>query len=113
MNEITALEYALSPRMSRELRTVTPLAGSGLAADVAPKAPGLVLLASLVIPGLGQFINGNRRIALAFFAAFLIAWQLVPFAIGIPMLLAVVVWSTLDAWADAKSWNLELGFDRR
>lgn len=109
MNETSAFETALlARRVSRDFVAGAPLAGTTVApaAVVDPKAPGLVGIASLLIPGLGQFINGDRRIALAFFAAFVIACQLVPVGIGVPMLVAVSAWSAVDAWADAKAWNL-------
>ena len=107
MNETSAFETALlARRVSRDLVAGAPLTTVAPAAVVDPKAPGLVGIASLLIPGLGQFINGDRRIALAFFAAFVIACQLVPVGIGVPMLVAVSAWSAVDAWADAKAWNL-------
>jgi hypothetical protein len=105
MNETSAFETALlARRVSRDFVAGAPLAGT----TVAPAAvvPVLVGIASLLIPGLGQFINGDRRIALAFFAAFVIACPLVPVGIGVPMLVAVSAWSAVDAWADAKAWNL-------
>jgi TM2 domain-containing membrane protein YozV len=83
--------------------------GVGYPQQVAPKSPGLALLASFFIPGLGSLINGNVGLGIAIFAAYCIAWVLTVVFIGIILLPAIWVWGMIDAYQGAKKWNAAHG----
>mgnify|MGYP001305453089 CR=1 FL=1 len=76
---------------------------------VAPKSPGLALIASFFIPGLGQFINGDGAKGAIFLAAYVISWILCFVLIGIPLVFATWVWSMIDAYTSATAWNAARG----
>lgn len=76
---------------------------------VAPKNPGLALIASFFIPGLGQFINGDGAKGAMFLIAYLVSWGFSLILIGIPFLFGTWIWSMIDAWTGAKNWNLARG----
>ena len=50
---------------------------------VAPKAPGISVLASFFLPGLGSMINGDVGKGVAILVGYFISWLLVLFLIGI------------------------------
>lgn len=76
---------------------------------VAPKSPGLALIASFFIPGLGQFINGDGAKGAMFLIVYVVSWVLIFVLIGIPMVFITWVWSMVDAYTSAKSWNAARG----
>lgn len=89
---------------------VQPFAHGAVATPVvAPKSPGLALLGSFFIPGLGQLINGNGGMAAIFFVVWLVSWLLVFVLIGIPMVFGVWIWSMVDAYTGAQKWNARHG----
>jgi TM2 domain-containing membrane protein YozV len=77
--------------------------------QVAPKNPGLSLLASFFIPGLGTLINGNAGLGIAIFVAYCFAWLTTMILIGFVLLPAVWVWGMIDAYQGAKKWNTAHG----
>lgn len=76
---------------------------------VAPKNPGLALVCSFFIPGLGQFVNGEGSKGALFLIGYIVSWVLVFVLIGIPMIFAVWIWSMVDAFTSAKNWNARHG----
>jgi TM2 domain-containing membrane protein YozV len=72
---------------------------------VAPKNPGLALLASFFIPGLGSLINGSIGLGIVIFMAFIVACVSITFLIGLLLVPAVWVWGMIDAYQGAKKWN--------
>jgi TM2 domain-containing membrane protein YozV len=83
--------------------------GIGYPQQVAPKNPGVALIASFFIPGLGSLINGNAGMGIAIFAAYCVAWVLCLVVIGFVLLPAVWVWGMIDAYQGAKKWNTAHG----
>lgn len=77
--------------------------------QVAPKNPGLALVASFFIPGLGSLINGNAVLGIVIFAAYCIAWVLTMVLIGIILLPIIWIWGMIDAYQGAKRWNAKHG----
>ncbi|NEA31222.1 hypothetical protein G3I17_06010 [Streptomyces sp. SID13031] len=77
--------------------------------QVAAKNPGLALVASFFIPGLGSLINGNVGIGIAIMIAYFVSWLLVFVLIGIPMVFLVWIWGMVDAYQSAKKWNIAHG----
>ena len=72
---------------------------------VAPKSPGVALLASFFIPGLGSMLNGDVGKGVAFLLTYLLCWFL--FILLVPLLIAFViwVWAMIDAYQGAVRWN--------
>ena len=76
---------------------------------VAPKSPGLALLASLFIPGLGSMINGEAGKGIGILVGYLVSMLLVLVAIGIFGVIGFWVWGMVDAYQGARKWNLRHG----
>lgn len=84
--------------------------------QVAPKSPGVSLLASFFIPGLGSMLNGDGFKGSAILVAYLccsviglLFWWLL-----LPLLFLVAaaglwVWGMVDAYQGARLWNLRHG----
>lgn len=77
--------------------------------QVSPKNPGLALLASFFIPGLGSLINGSVAIGIIIMIAYFVSWLLIFVIIGIPMLIVIWIWGMIDAYTGAKKWNIAHG----
>ena len=76
---------------------------------VAPKSPGISLLASFFVPGLGTMINGEVGkgvgILVGYVVSLLLAWLLLP----ILVMLGLWVWGMADAYQGAQRWNARHG----
>lgn len=77
--------------------------------QVAPKSPGLALLGSFFVPGLGQLINGQVAKGLLTFLAYLVSIVLMFVVIGFFTAFAVWVWAMVDAYGGAQQWNARHG----
>jgi TM2 domain-containing membrane protein YozV len=77
--------------------------GTGYA--VAPKSPGISLLASFFIPGLGTMINGEVNKGIGILVGYVACLFL--FFLLVPLLGAMVlwVWGMVDAYQGAVRWN--------
>jgi TM2 domain-containing membrane protein YozV len=76
----------------------TSPAGTAIAAAPGEKNPGLALVLSLLIVGLGQFYNGDWKKGLAMLGGTLI---LGPLTAGVAWL-GLAIWSMIDAYGVAK-----------
>lgn len=76
---------------------------------VAPKSAGLALLASFFLPGLGQFVNGEGGKGVGFLLAYLAGWVSVFVLVGFVVVPAVWIWSMVDAYQSARTWNVRHG----
>lgn len=76
---------------------------------VAPKSPGLALLASFFLPGLGSIINGETGkgvgILVGYVASLFLVWLVVPVAVA----LGLWIWGMVDAYTGAQRWNAAHG----
>jgi TM2 domain-containing membrane protein YozV len=77
--------------------------------QVAPKSPGLALLASFFVPGLGQLMNGQAGKGVLMFALYLFSFVLMFVLIGFLTAPAVWIWSMVDAYSGAQQWNARHG----
>lgn len=77
--------------------------------QVAPKNPGIALLASFFFPGLGSLMNGQAGKGIAIFAGYLVSWVLVLGIIGIVGVFGFWIWGMVDAYQGAKNWNARHG----
>ena len=86
-----------------------PMQPSPYPYQVAPKNPGLALLASFFIPGLGSMIVGRAGIGAAILVGYFIGLLFSFILIGIPFVLAFWIWGMIDAYTGAQSWNARHG----
>ena len=77
--------------------------------SAAPKSPGLALVASFFIPGLGSLVNGRIASGIAIFAMYCISFGLMVVAVGFITAPAVWVVGMWDAYTSAKEWNARHG----
>ena len=77
--------------------------------QVAPKSPGLALVASFFVPGLGQLVNGQVGKGVAMFFAYVVSLLLLFAFIGFVLAPAVWIWSMVDAYSGAQQWNARHG----
>ncbi|HET6299222.1 MAG TPA: hypothetical protein VFG33_38005 [Kribbella sp.] len=86
-----------------------PYQGAYMQPTVAPKNPGLALLASFFFPGLGSLMNGNVGLGIVIFVSYVIAWITTTILIGFIAVPAVWVWGMVHAYTGAKNWNRARG----
>lgn len=85
--------------------------------QVAPKSPGLALLASFFFPGLGTMLNGEAAKGLLIFFGYTLSWVFILVFVwflgvgllGLPFLFGFYIWGLVDAYSGAKKWNLQRG----
>jgi TM2 domain-containing membrane protein YozV len=77
--------------------------------QVAPKSPGIALLASFFIPGLGSLMNGDVGKGIAIFIGYVVSLFLVLILIGIFGMFGFWVWGMVDAYQGARRWNARHG----
>ncbi|MFC8502488.1 hypothetical protein ACFUC1_09015 [Pedococcus sp. NPDC057267] len=80
-----------------------------LVQQVAPKSPGVALLASFFIPGLGSMMNGQAGKGVGILVGYIVSWFLTVILIGFVGLVGFWVWGMVDAYQGAKSWNARHG----
>lgn len=77
--------------------------------QVAAKNPGLALVASFFIPGLGSLLNGSIGVGILIFSAYVLSWLLLFVVVGFITLPAVWIWGMYDGYHGAKKWNAQHG----
>ena len=72
------------------------------------KSPGLALVLSLILPGLGQIYNGQAGKGIGMLILYIIMCVL--FFLLIPLLIAFIIWiwAMVDAYKTAKNYNMAL-----
>ncbi len=77
---------------------------------VVPKSPGLAVVASLVIPGLGSMISGSPGIGFIILVLYVFSWfATFPFVIGFAGVTLIWIWGMAQAYHDAVAWNAKHG----
>ena len=76
---------------------------------VAPKSPGVAVLASFFLPGLGSMISGNGGIGALILILYMVSWLLTLVLIGFIGVFGFWVWGMFQAYSDAVSWNRRYG----
>lgn len=83
---------------------------------VAAKEPAVSVLCSFLLPGLGQFVNGDAVKGVVMVSLYIGAWFLFWTTIWIligflfaPVVFGTWVWSMVDAHAGARRWNARQG----
>jgi TM2 domain-containing membrane protein YozV len=77
------------------------------------KNPGVSLLISFFIPGLGSMINGKVGIGITILLLYVLAvicdFTLIGLIVGIPLGLGVWIWGLVHAYQSAVAWNAAHG----
>jgi len=76
---------------------------------VAPKSPGVAVLASFFLPGLGSMISGNGGIGALILVLYALSWVLTIVLIGFLGVFGFWIWGMIQAHSDAVSWNRNHG----
>lgn len=76
---------------------------------VAPKSPGLGLLASFFIPGLGSMIAGKGGKGALILVLYIVSCVSIFFFIGFIAAPAFWIWGMVAGYTDAQNWNRQRG----
>ena len=79
------------------------------AAAVAPKSPGVSLLISFFLPGVGSMVNGDTQTGVIILVIWIVGIVTSIFFIGIALILAAWIWGMIDAYQGAQRWNARNG----
>jgi TM2 domain-containing membrane protein YozV len=82
----------------------------GYTTGTTAKSPILSLILSLIVPGLGQIINGETTKGIIFIVAIVVAYLTCFIIIGFIAVPAVMAYAAYDAFQGAKSWNVAHGY---
>lgn len=77
--------------------------------SVAPKNPGVALLASFFIPGLGSMMNGDVGKGVAILIGYIVSWFLIIILIGVVGCVGFWIWGMVDGYQGARKWNAAHG----
>jgi len=81
----------------------------GYPAQVAPKNPGIALVASFFFPGLGSLMNGEAGKGIGIFVGYVFSWMLTIILIGFIGVFGFWVWGMVDGYQGARKWNAAHG----
>jgi TM2 domain-containing membrane protein YozV len=80
---------------------------------VAPKSPGIGLLISFFLPGVGSLVNGAVGIGITILILFIVAVILditvIGAIVGIPLGLGAWIWGMIHGYTSAQKWNRDHG----
>jgi TM2 domain-containing membrane protein YozV len=79
--------------------------------QVAPKNPGIALLISFFIPGVGSLYAGKTNTGVIILIGYVISWVLTIVIIGFLGVFGFWVWGMIDAYTAAQSWNRVRGIE--
>jgi TM2 domain-containing membrane protein YozV len=78
---------------------------------VVPKNPGIALLISFFVPGVGSIYAGKTNTGVVILVGYIVSWLLVFVVIGIAGLIGFWVWGLVDAYHAARDWNRARGIE--
>jgi TM2 domain-containing membrane protein YozV len=78
-------------------------------AMIAPKSPGVAVLASFFIPGLGSMISGRGGMGALILCLYILSWILVVVFVGLFGVIGCWIWGMVQGYADAVAWNQQRG----
>lgn len=76
---------------------------------VAPKSPGVAVLASFFIPGLGSMISGRGGMGALILGLYVVSWILTIVIVGFVGVIGFWIWGMIQGYADAVAWNRRHG----
>jgi TM2 domain-containing membrane protein YozV len=78
---------------------------------VAPKNPGLALLISFFLPGVGSLYASKTNTGIVIIIGYIVSWLLVFVVIGIVGVVGFWIWGMIDAYHAAQAWNRARGIE--
>lgn len=100
-------QQAVQPWQQQPRQWQSPYAPPGMA--VAPKSPGVALLISFFLPGVGSMYAGSVGLGVIILVLWLISAVAVFFVIGWILAPACWIWGMIAAHMNAQRWNRERG----
>lgn len=76
---------------------------------IAPKSPGVAVVASLFIPGLGSMISGRGGRGALILACYIVACISCLILVGFLLASAAWIWGMASGYQDARRWNAARG----
>jgi len=76
---------------------------------IMPKNPGISVLLSFFIPGLGSMLNDRVGVGVAILVTYIVGVFLLLFIIGGFVMLGAWIWGMVDAYQSAVAWNRARG----
>jgi TM2 domain-containing membrane protein YozV len=77
--------------------------------QVAPKSPGIAVLASFLLPGLGSMISGRAGRGWLILGLYVLSWILTIVVIGLLGVVGCWIWGMIQGYNDAVAWNRDHG----
>jgi TM2 domain-containing membrane protein YozV len=77
--------------------------------QVVPKNPGIALLISFFLPGVGSLYAGKITTGVIIIACYIVSWILTIVLIGFVGVFGFWIWGMIDAYQAAQTWNREHG----
>jgi len=75
----------------------------------ARKNPTVSLICSLLLPGVGQMVNGETGKGILMLAGWIVCWLLFLTLVPILIAIGIWVWAMVDAYRGAVRWNIARG----
>ena len=76
---------------------------------MSPKNPGLAVLISFFVPGVGSLVNGNTTIGVIILVGWIVSIPLMFVCIGFVTYFGFWIWGMIDAYTSAQKWNQQHG----
>ena len=102
-------QYAMQPMPQAQPWQPVPAHGQGMHPVVAAKSPGLHLLMSFFIPGLGSMVADNVGTGVLILVLYFVSVVASFFIIGVPFAIGIWIWGMVDAYKSAQKWNAAHG----
>jgi TM2 domain-containing membrane protein YozV len=83
----------------------------GYPSQVVPKNPGIALLISFFIPGVGSLYAGKTSTGVIILIGYIISWVLTIVIIGFVGIVGFWIWGMIDAYQAAQAWNRARGLE--
>lgn len=96
-------QYAVQPRPEPSAQYAP--AAQAAQMMVVPKNPGIGLLVSFFIPGLGSMVNGKVGLGITILLVYIVGVFLSLVIIGIPIAIGAWIWGMVDGYRSAQKWN--------
>jgi TM2 domain-containing membrane protein YozV len=79
--------------------------------QVQPKSPGLAILLSFLLPGLGSMYASRAGRGALILGLYLLSWVLTLILIGFLGVFGCWIWGMVAGYGDAIAWNLQRGIE--
>ena len=83
----------------------------GYPPQAVPKNPGIALLISFFVPGIGSVYAGKTNTGIIILIGYIISWVLTIIFIGFLGIIGFWIWGMIDAYQAAQAWNRARGLE--